>query len=643
MGRTVALVGPPNVGKTTLMSRLCGVRVEVGNWPGVTVERKVCRYEHNGQSYKVVDLPGLYSLTGSSEDQRVAVSYLLGRYGEKPDAVAVVSDPFSLDRSIVLLIEVAELGYHHIIFVVNMMDEARKRGLSLDLDALEEKLGVPTVGTSAKSGKGIERFKRAVADVAEGRVEPRPVTPNYPDAIEEAVNELTRKYGLPRWAALRAVEGVEEILRNLPEDVREDVERMRNSLERELGRDPREVTEDVRRKLAARIASSVVSWDGGCFEFQDRIDRVLTHPIYGSVVALMALAAVFWIAFTVGGFLEDCIDALLDVLKGLSTTHLHEPLRSLVNQGLIEGVGTVLSLYPYVFLLLLLLTVMEDSGYTARVAALAAPVMARFGLHGKTVFPIAISLSCNVPAVTGTRIIEDPRARILSAVTIPFVPCSARLAVITFLTAKMPPGLRVPAAVAVYAVSFAIFLGSAALFDRLLYGRKTEGGTEGHVIELPRLRKPNPRTVLTVTWIRSKEFLEKAGTTVLAVSLALWAASRFPEPLGTGRSATEIIGHALAGFTGPVMGLGWKEAVALLNGIAAKETVVSTLTMLGAHLTPEKAMVLALVATLYFPCVATLASLWSETRSLKWPILSLAWSLVVATVVGATAHTVLSL
>ncbi len=641
MGKTVALVGPPNVGKTTLMSRLCGVKVEVGNWPGVTVERKTCRYEHGNTTYKIVDLPGLYSLTGSSEDQRVAISYLLGGYGEKPDTVVVVGDPFSLERSVALLMEVAELGYHHLVFAVNMMDEARRKGIHVDLDGLEEKLGVPVVGTSAKSGEGVDRLKRAIADVAEGRVEPKPVTPDYPEPIERAVERLTSEHGIPRWAAIRALEGVEEILERLPEGVREEVRDLRRKVEKELGRPVREATEDARRETAYRIVSETVETREDGFELQDRLDKILTHPVYGTVTALTVLAAVFWIAFTLGGFLEDAIDGLLDVLKTLSTTHLHEPFRSLVNQGLIEGVGTVLSLYPYVFLLLLLLTVLEDSGYTARVAALAAPLMARFGLHGKTVFPVAISLSCNVPAVTGTRIIEDPRARLLSAVTIPFVPCSARLAVITFLTAKMPPGLRVPAAVAIYAVALAAFLGSAALLDGLLHRGKRSTG--GHVIELPRLRRPHPRTVLTVTWIRSKEFLEKAGTTVLAVSLALWAASKYPQPIGTGRSATEVLGHALATVTGPVLGLGWKEAVALVNGIAAKETVVSTLTMLNAHLSPDKAFVLALVTTLYFPCVATLASLWSETGSLKWPAISLAWSLAVATVIGAAVHAALTL
>ncbi|WP_456482795.1 ferrous iron transport protein B [Methanopyrus sp.] len=641
--RTVALAGPPNVGKTTIMSRLCHANLEVGNWPGVTVERKTCTYEFSGEKYRLVDLPGTYSLTAFSEDQRIARDYLLGRIDGKPDVVVIVGDALNVVGAVRVFLEIAELGYHHVIVAVNMLDEAERAGVGVDLKRLERELGVPVVGLSAKRGYGIERLKRAIADVAQGRVEPNPRAPRYPRDVEEAVEELVPKVGerLPEypshWATLKLLEGDPELLEELEKrdpDLLKRVEETKKRVAERASHDPAVLISRARDELATRIARNCVT-GRPALSRQDRIDRILTHPVSGALLALGVLGTVFAAAFFLGDPLSELVDGAFEHLAGFARG-LPAPWSDLLAEGVIPGVGKVLAMYPYVFIMLLLLTALEDVGYTARLAALTSGLFTRLGLHGKTVFPVVLSLSCSVPGVTASRIIEDERARLMTVIALPLIPCGARLEVITFLTAKLPDPWRVPAAVSIYVVALSLFLIASYVLHRLLFGEPEPH--RGHVIELPRLRKPHLRTVLTVTWLRSNEFLRKAGTIILAASILLWASTKYPAPLGTGGSAIELVGKALEPVTEALLGLDWKGAVALLNGVVAKEVVISTLAVLHPHLTPENAYVLALVSTLYLPCVATIGAIYSETGSPKYAALSVAANLALATLVGAIVH-----
>ncbi|WP_148689198.1 ferrous iron transport protein B [Methanopyrus sp. SNP6] len=641
--RTVALAGPPNVGKTTIMSRVCRANLEVGNWPGVTVERKTCTYEFRGKRYRLIDLPGTYSLTAFSEDQRVARDYLLGRTDGKPDAVVVVGDALNVAGAVRVFLEIAELGYHHVILAVNMLDEAERTGIGIDLKRLERELGAPVVGLSAKRGYGIERLKRAIADVVQGRVEPNPISLRYPREVERAVKKLAPEVGgklreyPPRWAILKLLEGDPELLQELEKrdpELLKRVKEVKKRIAERTSHDPAVLISQARDELATRIARSCVTGRPSLSR-QDRIDRVLTHPVWGTLFALGVLGTVFALSFFLGDPISELVEGAFDHLVWFARG-LPAPWSDVFAEGVIPGVGTVLAMYPYVFVMLLLLTVLEDVGYTARLAALASGLLARLGLHGKTVFPAVLSLSCNVPGITASRIIEDERARLLTAIVVPMIPCGARLEVITFLTAKLPDPWRVPAAVSIYVVALSLFAVTSYVLHRLLFGKPEPH--RGHVIELPRLRKPHLRTVLTVTWLRSNEFLQKAGTIILAASVLLWTATRYPKPLGTGGSAIELVGKSLEPVTVALLGLDWKGAVAPLNGIVAKEIVISTLAMLHAHPTPENAYVLTLVSALYIPCAATIGAVYSETGSLRYTALSVAANLSLATLVGAAAH-----
>ncbi len=648
--RTVALAGPPNVGKTTLMSRLCRASLEVGNWPGVTVERRTCTYEFRGHRYRVIDLPGTYSLVATSEDQRITRDFLLDRLDERADVIVVVADALNLVRGVSLLLEIAELGRTRLVLAVNMMDEAERMDLDVDVRTLERRLRVPVVPLSAKRGTGIDRLKRAISDVVEGRVEPRPPRVDYPRPIRAAVRELRerieRELSEPRhraeWLAIKLLEGDEDLLERLSrdlEDLPELVERIHRDLIETLDQDPRAAIKRARDELASEIVRAAIS-GRPALDRQARLDRVLTHPLWGGLLAGATITAVFAAAFYLGDLLSEPLEDALESLADRVSAALPEPWGGLLGDGILRGVGTVLAMYPYILVMLLLLTALEDSGYTARVAALLAGLLSRFGLHGKSVFPAMLSLACNVPGITGSRIIEDPRALVVTVLALPAIPCSARLSVIAYLTAQLPDPWRVPAAASIYAIAVLTFLGTAALLNRLLYGPAEPG--LGTVIELPRLRRPHPGTVLRVAWLRSNEFLKKAGTVILAASIAIWALTRYPAPLGHG-SAAELVGKALEPLIEPLLGLDWGGAVALLTGVLAKETVISTISTLHMRLSPDQAYVLALVSTLYLPCASTLGAIYTETESARLTALALLTNLAVATVMGALAHRLLAL
>jgi ferrous iron transport protein B len=644
--RVVALVGPPNVGKTTIMSRLCRTSLEVGNWAGVTVERRTCVYEFRGARYRVVDLPGTYSLVTISEDQRITRDVLLGRLDEHPDVIVVVADALNLVRGVSLLLEIAELGHTHLVLAVNMMDEAERLGLSVDVQTLECRLRVPVVPLSAKRGTGIRRLKRAIADVAEGRIEPDPPRAEYHRPILVAVRrlaeELERGLGEPReqarGLAIKLLEGDVDLAERLGGDLSERVERLHRELSEALGRDPHAEIKRARDDLASEIVRAAVS-GRPALDRQARLDRVLVHPLWGGLLAGVVLSGVFALSFYLGDLLAEPLEDAFDALGDWARRALPDPWGGLLGDGVFAGVGAVLAMYPYILIMTLLLTTLEDTGYTARVAALLSGPLSRFGLHGKSVFPAALSLACNVPGVTGARIIDDPRALTVTVLALPAVPCSARLTVIAYLTGHLPDPWRVPAAVSIYAIALLTFLGTAALLHRLLYGPiEPHAGT---VVELPRMRRPHPGTVFRVTWLRSNEFLRKAGTVILAASIAIWALTQYPAPLGHG-SAVEVIGRALEPVTGALFGLDWGSAVALLTGVLAKETVVSTIKTLHLRLTPAQAYVLALVSTLYIPCASTIGAIYSETGSARLTALSVALNLGVATLVGGLAHLALS-
>lgn len=656
MMKVVALAGNPNVGKTTIFNELTGMRQHVGNWPGVTVEKKEGILEYNGEKFLVVDLPGTYSLTAHSVDELVARDFLLKG---SADVVVDVVDATALMRNLFLTMEIFEMGLKNTIIALNKIDLAEKRGIEIDARKMEAVLGVPVIPMNAKEGIGIKELKKKIYEVAHRKTRVEPIIPRYDPAIEREIEhissvlkhtELAEKYSL-RWLAIKLLMRDEEVIKLV---LRYLGSEKLNEIMGHIG----EVEERYKRAMDLMIASQKYEFVDSLmhrfmryrFEqgetFSDQLDRILTHPVYG----LLALFAVFYLMFKfifafgmpLQGMLDDAFSSFG---QWLAPQIASETLRGLLVDGVIAGVGAVLSFFPLVFLLFLVMAFLEDVGYMARAAVVMERIMRKFGLPGKSLIPLVLAFGCNVPAVMGTRTLDEEKDRIVTMLINPLIPCSARLSVISFLAGAFFKENQALVAVSIYAVAILLALLMAWVFSRFLVG----GETSPFIIELPEYLVPSWKTVIIHSWERSKEFVKKAGTIILAGSIAIWYLSNYPSVIGSGRSYAERIGMFFEPYV-RLMGLDWKAAVSLLFGIIAKENVISTYGVLyGSReaiinaMVPLQAYVLGLVTTLYIPCIATIGAIKAEA-GWKWAMFTVVYMIGLASVVGIiTYHAALAL
>jgi len=644
--KVVALAGNPNVGKTTLFNALTGMRQHVGNWPGVTVEKKEGVFEYDGERFLVVDLPGTYSLTAHSIDELVTRNFLLNG---KPDVVVNVVDATSLMRNLFLTMEIFEMGIDNIFIALNKMDLAGKKGMLIDVKRMSQVLGVPVVAISAKDGTGLEKFKRAVKDMASGRVKASPVVPKYDPEVEREIEhisgvlagtKLAERYPL-RWLAIKLLQRDDEVvklvLRHLGRERLEEVMKHISEAEERYGRAMDLIIASQKYEFIDSLMHRFVRYTHPeSVSLTDQLDRVLIHPVYGFLAFAFIFYLVFKFVFTLGMPLQRILHEAFISFGAWLAPHISSgALRGLLVDGIIPGVGTVLSFFPLVFFLFLALSVLEDVGYMARVAVLMEGVMRKFGLPGKAVIPLVLGLGCNVPAIMATRTLDDDRDRLVTMFVNPFIPCSARLSVISFIAGAFFTSYRALVAVSVYMVAIGVALVSAWVISRFMRG----GEENPFIIELPEYLIPGWKTVLLHSWERSKEFVQKAGTVILAGSIAIWYLSNYPVHMGNGGSYAERIGQFFAPYM-RLMGLDWKAAVSLLFGIIAKENVISTYGViygskaaLTGAMTQLQAYVLAVVTTLYIPCIATIAAIRAES-SWKWAALTTVYMLVVASAIG---------
>lgn len=647
------MIGNPNVGKTSLFNVLTGSRQHVGNWPGVTIEKKTGSRSHNGYTLQITDLPGTYSLATRSPDEAVANDFITTGH---PDLVVQVVDSTNLERNLYLTTQLLDMGLN-VILALNMSDMSESRGDVLDTKKFSEAWGIPAIRTSATLKEGIDDLLDAIIKTYNGKSVPRPVTNFGPDA-EKKVAELvsimrSNQFDTPslRWIALRLMEGVEDAPK-LSESA-SAVQQLEAALQ---GIDKEEMEMsfvDKRYEAITSTLGKVYRKGTEKRSLSDSLDRVLTNKWLGIPIFLALMWGIFQLTFTVAAPFSDMIDTGFSWLGGwIDTSVQPDWLASLLGDGIIGGVGTVLVFVPNILIMFLLLAILEDSGYLARAAFIMDRIMSKLGLHGKSFIPMLLGFGCNVPAIMGARTIEDKNSRLITIMTIPYMSCNARLPVFILFAGVFFPAMAGTVVFGLYFLGIVVAIGSALLFRHTIL----KGESSPFIMELPPYRKPKLGGTLLHMWERGSQYLKKAGTFIFAAAMVIWALASLPFGVEYGSEASYAgaLGHALAPLLSP-LGFDWRITVALVFGFFAKEVVVGALGVLyqagegnglseaiGGSMTAPVALGLMSFVLVYTPCVATLAVMWRETRSWKLTAFQVVYSLVLAYVLAFVVYHVSS-
>ncbi len=626
----IGLAGQPNVGKSTVFNLLTGLNQHVGNWAGKTVELKSGGFMVGDTSITLVDLPGTYSLTASSEEERIARDFILTR---SPDLVIVVVDAANLDRSLYLLSEVLLLPVP-VILALNMMDVAGQEGIQIEPGVLESAIGIPVAPMSAAHSQGLDALLMRIRDFIEGRFEFNPRIASISDAhkgVLEEIRQLITGFvpeGYPdEWVALKLLEGDEELdvvmQERLPAPNWQAVDALMYQHEDAV----LDIAGERYEWIARMVRAAVVQPKMTRGSITSRIDHFLTHPIIGTAFLALILGGVFYLTYSLGTPLQEYLSDLINLMAVWvreNMTGTPEWLPHLLADGILGGVGLVLTFLPILAIFYTALGLLEDTGYMARIAYLTDRYMHRLGLHGKSFLPILLGFGCNVPAIFGTRIIESPRSRLLTILLIPLIPCTARMAVLTVLT---PLFFREQAAL----VAWGLVAGNLVILmvlGLILHSYILKNDHVAFIMELPLYHVPNLRTIGLYVWENLLGFLEKAGTIILAGSLIVWGLSYFP----TGDVMTSYL-SVIGQFFEPVgqlMGLPWPVLLALITSVVAKENTIATLGILygdisvtlPAILSSPAALALLVFQMLFIPCLGTISAIQQETRSTKWTVIS---------------------
>ncbi|MCM1296962.1 MAG: ferrous iron transport protein B, partial [Muribaculaceae bacterium] len=591
----LALVGNPNCGKTTLFNALTGANQYVGNWPGVTVEKKEGLASVNGRAVTIVDLPGIYSLSPYSMEEIVARDFIVG---EKPDAIINIVDATNLERNLYLTVQLLELE-RPMVVALNFMDEVKRHGDKLDLGRLSRALGVPVVPITARSGENVSELLRlAHESVHTGfTVEPDDLYDDFTHRIHHKIGELIhdRAYaaGLPaHWSAIKLLEGDELVEKALGVDgeLRWKLEQIVSEYEASSPLGDREtLVADSRYQFITRAAKIAVRRGKplGTPTTSDKIDSIVTHKVFAVPIFLLTMLLMFALTFgPLGSFLSDGVETLIGGhlapwVTGLLTAAGGKPwLISLIVDGIIGGVGGVLTFLPQIALLFLFLSLLEDSGYMARAAFIMDRLLRRFGLSGKAFIPMLMGFGCTVPAIMGARTMEKDKDRRMTMLLVPFMSCSARLPVYGLLSAAFFPRYAGLVVFSLYLLGLLCAILSGIFFKKVVF----RGEPATFLLELPPYRLPTLKNCATHVWEKVRGFLVKAGTLILVMSVILW----FLQSFGPGLRLVSDPGDSFLGYLGSAiapalvpLGFGvWQAAVALLSGLIAKEAVVSTMSLL---------------------------------------------------------------
>jgi ferrous iron transport protein B len=660
---TLALAGNPNSGKTTLFNNMTGARQHVGNYPGVTVEKKEGSFLCSGQRIRVVDLPGTYSLTAYSAEELVARDYLLS--GEA-DAVICVVDASNLERNLYLALQIMELGLP-VVVAANMADAAKARGQDYDFELLSRRLGVPVVSTVGHRNIGTEDLIEAALRAARSGIAAKAPEIHFEKEIEEALDALCHCLesrglgggpgGGARWTALKLLENDAEVEKRVgSEEVLSVARAARKRIGERLGESAEMRIADARYGYISGVCKEALRTTAELrLTRSERVDSIVMHRILGIPIFLGLMYFVFWLTFTVGGPPMDWIDGLFgwlgDTVSSWWPEGSESVLKSLLVDGVIAGVGGVVIFLPNIMLLFLAISVLEDSGYMARVAFIMDKLMHRIGLHGKSFIPLLTGFGCSIPAIMATRTLENKRDRLATMLVVPLASCGARLPIyVLIIPAFFPESQQANMLWLIYLIGIVL----AILVAKLLRSTLLKGESEPFVMELPPYRTPAPKSVLIHMWDRSWLYLKKAGTVILAISIILWALTSFPKteiPEDSGLTAEEVqsaeLSHTVAGRIGHAMepaikplGFDWRIGTAMIGAFAAKEVFVAQMGIvysvgeadaesdslrekLRANYSPLVGFCIMLFMLISAPCMATIAVTRRESNSWKWALLQL--------------------
>ncbi len=641
----VGFVGNPNCGKTTLFNAFTGAKLKVANWPGVTVERVEGETSYKGRPIKVIDLPGIYSLSSYTIEEKVTRKCIEEK---EVDVIINVVDASSLERNLYLTLQLLELK-RPVILALNMMDIIEERGMEIDLHRLPEMLGrIPVVPVSARRRTGLDVLMHAVVHHYEE--EPHGVVMCYSAGLEEKIGQveqvLRESYGEMdnlRWHAVKLLEYDEVVAEDHPVDVDRIADK--NYSKQIINEKYDYIEEIIEECLFHKEAKS--AWT-------DRVDEYLCHPIWGIPIFLGIMAMVFFLTFTVGDFLKGYFEEGLDWFSAgarlvLGNIHAASWITSLIVDGIIAGVGGILTFLPNIFILFLALAFLEDSGYMSRVAYVMNETMGMVGLSGRAFLPMLLGFGCTVPAVMATRALESPRDRRKTILITPFMSCSARLPIYVLFADLFFPRHALFVAYSLYVIG----LITGILIAFVIHRVNKASEDNGLLIELPEYKTPNARTVAIYVWDKVKDYLTKAGTTIFIASIVLWFVLNIgPRGFVSDVSASfaAMFGRLLAPFLAPA-GLGqWQTAVALISGLSAKEVVVSSFSVLygiGNINSPQgmatlmqslsavgfggvNAYALMIFCLMYTPCVAAIGTIRRETASLRFTLGLVLFQLAVA-------------
>ncbi|AAC07257.1 ferrous iron transport protein B [Aquifex aeolicus] len=562
---TVAVAGNPNVGKTTILNAIAGTALKVGNWPGVTVEKKEATVRYKDYEIHFVDLPGIYTLEPISEDEKIAVEFL-----EKGnvDVILTVLDSTNLERSLYLTVQLFEFEKPTVL-VLNLYDEAQKLGIEIDEKAFYELLGVKAVKTVGKKGTGVEKILPLIVEAYEEKHVPRL---KYSEELEEFLSEVAQKYKSLKAQPFTKHELIEFALRD---------KELQKKFKEKYGKEFKKYLEDERYAFAHGIYEEVVKQKGiDVRTLTDFLDNLLLHPVLGFVFFVVIMFLLFKVTFDFSSPFVDWVDGFFTdflnpaVKEFLASLGAPEFISRFFSEAVIGGVGFVLTFVPLIFTLYFLITFLEMSGYVPRVAFLMDKFLHRMGLHGKSVIPLILALGCNVPAIVATRTLETTREKLIVIAMIPFISCPARLVVFSFFAITFFPNNAALVITGLYLLGVAVALLTAFLMRKSI----ARGASSHFVIELPPYRMPSLKTVLNISWIHVKDFLYRAGTLIFAASIFIWILLNLPPNVKNPKdSLAADIGRVLVPVFEPMGISDWRATTSLIPAFLAREIVLSSM------------------------------------------------------------------
>jgi len=654
----VGLAGNPNVGKTTVFNQLTGMRQHVGNWPGKTVERAEGSFKHGDYEYDVVDLPGNYALSAHSMEEIVSRDFIVD---DDSDVIINVVDAANLERNLYLTVQMMELGAN-IVLALNMNDFAKKKDHIINIKLMSELLGFPVVEVNAKTKDGFEELLTTVEKASANPIDSSAKL-SYGDELREHLSDLQNLIEQDKslldvpsiWTAIKLLEKDSIVIQKVQQSsmsskIMMEVDKVSKHLIDIYDEGAEEVIANARYAFISGLMKEAVQRPAVEKETTtDRIDKIVTNRLLAPFIFLGVIFLMFHLTYTIGAPFQDMIDEGFGMLaESVAGFISNEYLASFICDGIIGGVGGVLTFLPIIILMFLFLSILEDCGYLARAAFTLDIVMHKLvGLHGKAFIPMILGFGCGVPAIMATRTMENESDRLLAMMLVPFMSCTARAPIYAIFVAAFFTQYQSLIVTLMYVIGIVVALIVAAILKRTLF----KGMSAPFVMELPTYKVPSVKGVLLHTWEKVKGFLRKAGTIILACSIVLWILSTFPLGVeyGSQESVLGMIGGVIAPIFAP-LGFGtWQAAVAIIAGLAAKEVVVSTFgTLAGMEeddeegitnlihdtFTPLSSFSFMVFTLLYIPCFAAIGAIKQETNGFKWPLIMCGITLVTAYIVS---------